>query len=212
MPQPVLQNTSCRGKRQLILKYSGIYNFVQSYLFLYLAMMKHLYYILMFTFLCLGLTTISQEEQPDSRNTTGSPAGIVVGSPASECSFTAYTQCASYTATHRSLFNDENTDCWTNEALCPNSLYTHNHASPKFLKMRILKPAGQLEHLLSSHLSAGESAQPFIQSQCPPLFLRILHLCTAAYPDLDFIGLIANHYRRCTACTSFAFLLSISSH
>lgn len=142
MPQPVLQNTSCRGKRQLILKYSGIYNFVQSYLFLYLAMMKHLYYILMFTFLCLGLTTISQEEQPDSRNTTGSPAGIVVGSPASECSFTAYTQCASYTATHRSLFNDENTDCWTNEALCPNSLYTHNHASPKFLKMRILKPAG----------------------------------------------------------------------
>lgn len=50
------------------------------------------------------------------------------------------------------------TDCWTNEALCPNSLYTHNHASPKFLKMRILKPAGQLEHLLSSHLSAGESA------------------------------------------------------
>lgn len=49
-------------------------------------------------------------------------------------------------------------DCWTNEALCPNSLYTHNHASPKFLKMRILKPAGQLEHLLSSHLSAGESA------------------------------------------------------
>lgn len=59
---------------------------------------------------------------------------------------------------HRSLFNDENTDCWTNEALCPNSLYTHNHASPKFLKMRILKPAGQLEHLLSSHLSAGESA------------------------------------------------------
>lgn len=158
MPQPVLQNTSCRGKRQLILKYSGIYNFVQSYLFLYLAMMKHLYYILMFTFLCLGLTTISQEEQPDSRNTTGSPAGIVVGSPASECSFTAYTQYASYTATHRSLFNDENTDCWTNEALCPNSLYTHNHASPKFLKMRILKPAGQLEHLLSSHLSAGESA------------------------------------------------------
>ena len=142
MPQPVLQNTSCRGKRQLILKYSGIYNFVQSYLFLYLTMMKHLYYILMFTFLCLGLT----------------PAGIVVGSPASECSFTAYTQCASYTATHRSLFNDENTDCWTNEALCPNSLYTHNHASPKFLKMRILKPAGQLEHLLSSHLSAGESA------------------------------------------------------
>ena len=112
----------------------------------------------MFTFLCLDLTTISQEEQPDSRNTTGSPAGIVVGSPASECSFTAYTQCASYTATHRSLFNDENTDCWTNEALCPNSLYTHNHASPKFLKMRILKPAGQLEHLLSSHLSAGESA------------------------------------------------------
>ena len=88
-------------------------------------MMKHLYYILMFTFLCLGLTAISQEEQPDSRNTTGSPAGIVVGSPASEC---------------------------------PNSLYTHNHASPKFLKMRILKPAGQLEHLLSSHLSAGESA------------------------------------------------------
>ena len=117
MPQPVLQNTSCRGKRQLILKYSGIYNFGQSYLFLYLAMMKHLYYILMFTFLCLGLTAISQEEQPDSRNTTGSPAGIVVGSPASECSFTAYTQCASYTATHRSLFNDENTDCWTNEAL-----------------------------------------------------------------------------------------------
>ena len=46
----------------------------------------------------------------------------------------------------------------TSEALCPNSLYTHNHASPKFLKMRILKPAGQLEHLLSSHLSAGESA------------------------------------------------------
>ena len=45
MPQPVLQNTSCRGKRQLILEYSGIYNFVQSYLFLYLAMMKHLYYI-----------------------------------------------------------------------------------------------------------------------------------------------------------------------
>ena len=130
MPQPVLQNTSCRGKRQLILKYSGIYNFVQSYLFLYLTMMKHLYYILMFTFLCLGLTAISQEEQPDSRNTTMSPAGIVVGSPASECSFT----------------------------LCPNSLYTHNHASPKFLKMRILKPAGQLEHLLSSHLSAGESA------------------------------------------------------
>ena len=96
-------------------------------------MMKHLYYILMFTFLCLGLTAISQEEQPDSRNTTMSPAGIVVGSPASECSFTAYTQCASYTATHRSLFNDENTDCWTNEALCPNSLYTHNHAYPKFL-------------------------------------------------------------------------------
>ena len=111
MPQPVLQNTSCRGKRQLILKYSGIYNFVQSYLFLYLAMMKHLYYILMFTFLCLGLTTISQEEQPDSRNTTGSPAGIVVGSPASECSFTAYTQCASYTATHRSLFNV----CWNSD-------------------------------------------------------------------------------------------------
>ena len=163
-------------------------------------MMKHLYYILMFTFLCLGLTAISQEEQPDSRNTTGSPAGIVVGSPASECSFTAYTQCASYTATHRSLFNDENTDCWTNEALCPNSLYAHNHASPKFLKMRILKPAGQLER------------QPFIQSQCSPLFLRILYLCTAAYPDLDFIGLIANHYRRCIACTSFAFLLSISSH
>lgn len=52
----------------------------------------------------------------------------------------------------------DETDCWTNEALCPNSLYTHNHASPKFLKMRILKPAGQLEHLLSSHLSAGESA------------------------------------------------------
>ena len=207
MPQPVLQNTSCRGKRQLILKYSGIYNFVQSYLFLYLTMMKHLYYILMFTFLCLGLTAISQEEQPDSRNTTMSPAGIVVGSPASECSFTAYTQCASYTATHRSLFNDENTDCWTNEALCPNSLYTHNHASPKFLKMRILKPAGQLEPSV-----CRRERQPFIQSQCPPLFLRILHLCTAAYPDLDFIGLIANHYRRCTACTSFAFLLSISSH
>lgn len=125
-------------------------NFVQNYLFLYFAMMKHLYYILMFTFLCLGLTAISQEEQPNSRNTAGSPA--------SECSFTAYTQCASYTVTHRSLFNDENTDCWTNEALCPNSLYTHNHASPKFLKMRILKLAGQLEHLLSSHLSAGESA------------------------------------------------------
>ena len=46
-------------------------------------MMKHLYYILMFTFLCLGLTAISQEEQPNSRNTAGSPA--------SECSFTAYT-------------------------------------------------------------------------------------------------------------------------
>lgn len=83
MPQPVLQDTSYRGKRQLILKYSGIYNFVQSYLFLYFVMMKHLYYILMFTFLCLGLTAISQEEQPNSRNTAGSPA--------SECSFTAYT-------------------------------------------------------------------------------------------------------------------------
>ena len=167
MPQPVLQNTSCRGKRQLILKYSGIYNFVQSYLFLYLAMMKHLYYILMFTFLCLGLTTISQEEQPDSRNTTGSPAGIVVGSPASECSFTAYTQCASYTATHRSLFNDENTDCWTNEALCPNSLYTHNHASPKFLKMRILKPAGQRDPrlpLLRDSAIASEYAWKFLQN------------------------------------------------
>lgn len=212
MPQPVLQNTSCRGKRQLILKYSGIYNFVQSYLFLYLTMMKHLYYILMFTFLCLGLTAISQEEQPDSRNTTMSPAGIVVGSPASECSFTAYTQCASYTATHRSLFNDENTDCWTNEALCPNSLYTHNHASPKFLKMRILKPAGATGASAFQPSVCRRERQPFIQSQCPPLFLRILHLCTAAYPDLDFIGLIANHYRRCTACTSFAFLLSISSH
>ena len=53
-------------------------NFVQNYLFLYFAMMKHLYYILMFTFLCLGLTAISQEEQPNSRNTAGSPA--------SECS------------------------------------------------------------------------------------------------------------------------------
>ena len=46
-------------------------NFVQNYLFLYFAMMKHLYYILMFTFLCLGLTAISQEEQPNSRNTAG---------------------------------------------------------------------------------------------------------------------------------------------
>ena len=210
MPQPVLQNTSCRGKRQLILKYSGIYNFVQSYLFLYFTMMKHLYYILMFTFLCLGLTAISQEEQPDSRNTTMSPAGIVVGSPASECSFTAYTQCASYTATHRSLFNDENTDCWTNEALCPNSLYTHNHASPKFLKNSETSRATGASAFQPS--VCRRERQPFIQSQCPPLFLRILHLCTAAYPDLDFIGLIANHYRRCTACTSFAFLLSISSH
>ncbi len=150
-------------------------------MFLYLAMMKHLYYILMFTFLCLGLTTISQRERAGtSRNTTGSPAGIVVGSPASECSFTAYTQCASYTATHRSLFNDENTDCWTNEALCPNSLYTHNHASPKFLKMRILKPAGQLEHLLSSHLSAGEptfhSIQIVLRYSCGYYIYALLHI------------------------------------
>lgn len=120
-------------------------------------MMKHLYYILMFTFLCLGLTAISQEEQPDLQDSTGSPAGIAVGSPTSECSVTAYSQCTPYTTTHRSLFNDENTDCRTQEALCPNSLYTHNHASPKLLKMRILKPAGQLEHLLSSHPSARES-------------------------------------------------------
>ena len=209
MPQPVLQNTSCRGKRQLILKYSGIYNFVQSYLFLYLAMMKHLYYILMFTFLCLGLTAISQEEQPDSRNTTGSPAGIVVGSPASECSFTAYTQCALYTATHRSLFNDENTDCWTNEALCPNSLYTRLSEIPEDENSETSRATGASAFQPSV---CRRERQPFIQSQCSPLFLRILYLCTAAYPDLDFIGLIANHYRRCIACTSFAFLLSISSH
>ena len=94
-------------------------------------MMKHLYYILMFAFLCLGFAAISQEEQPDSRNTAGSQAGIVAGSQTSECSFTACTQCTPHTTTHRSLFNDANTGCWTSEALCPNSLYTHNHASPK---------------------------------------------------------------------------------
>ena len=127
-------------------------------MFHYRAMMKHLYYILMFTFLCLGFAAISQEEQPDSRNTAGSQAGIVAGSQTSECSFTACPQCTPHTTTHRSLFNDENTGCWTSEALCPNSLYTHNHASPKLLKIRILKPAGQLEHLLSFHLSAGERA------------------------------------------------------
>lgn len=120
--------------------------------------MKHLHYILMLAFLYWGLTAIAHEEQPDSRNTTGSVAGMAVGSPTSEYSSTSYTQYTPYTATHRSLFNNENTDCWTSEALCPNSLYTHNHASPKLLKMRILKPAGQLEYLLSSHLSAGESA------------------------------------------------------
>ena len=134
----------------------------------------------MFTFLWLGLTAISQEEQPDSRNTTGSPAGIVVGSPASECSFTAYTQCASYTATHRSLFNDENTDCWTNEALCPNSLYTHNHASPKFLKMRILKPAGGNWSICFPAICLPERAPTFHSIPMPsaiPADTTSMHCC-----------------------------------
>ena len=105
MPQPVLQNTSCRGKRQLILKYSGIYNFVQSYLFLYLAMMKHLYYIaaLAATFLT-AMPLHAQEEaendatqQQHSAHRTQPPTvhysmtKIPTAGPTKRCVRTAYT-------------------------------------------------------------------------------------------------------------------------
>ena len=126
----------------------------------------------MFTFLCLGLTAISQEEQPDSRNTTMSPAGIVVKVRLRMLLYRLHTVRIVHSHPPFTSMTKIPTAGPTKRCVRTNS--THNHASPKFLKMRILKPAGQLEHLLSSHLSAGE-APTFHSIPVPSAILRILH-------------------------------------
>lgn len=120
--------------------------------------MKHLTFILPLIFLCLGMIAISIEEQPDSRIATESQIGSSIGCSTPTTSFIAATDCT-LPAPQRSLFNDESSSHCISEALCPISLYTHAHAPSKLLRLKIHLPAGQLEHLLSSRLSAGETSK-----------------------------------------------------
>lgn len=117
--------------------------------------MKHLHHIFLLIFLCLGMIAISLEEQPDARIASESQTGDPVGYSISSTSFIESTDCTT-AATHRSLFNDENSNHWISDALCLGSFNTHIHALSKFFKLKFHLPAGQLEHLLSKHLSAGE--------------------------------------------------------
>lgn len=115
-------------------------------------MMKHLFGILLLFFLCVGLITVSHEEQSDLRAYAGSQTGVVNAYINSDCSFSASTEYTSPIPLH-SHFNDGKSDSRINNALCPTSSYTHNNASPKLLKIKLHLPAGQLQHSLAGQLS-----------------------------------------------------------
>lgn len=118
--------------------------------------MKHLFTIFPFIFLCLGIIALSQEEQPGSQIPAESPEGSTARYAASECSFNSSSDCTLPDNSH-SLFNNGTDSYGFNNALCPANPYTHYNVSTKSLKTRLHLPAGQLQHLLASHLSANQT-------------------------------------------------------
>lgn len=115
-------------------------------------MMKHLFGILLLFFICVGLMTVSHEEQSDLRAYAGSQTGAINAYVNSDCSFSASTEYTSPIPLH-SHFNDGKSDSRINNALCPTNSYTHNNVSSKLLKIRLHLPAGQLQHSLADQLS-----------------------------------------------------------
>lgn len=120
--------------------------------------MKHLHYILSLIFLCLGIIAIALEEQLDPRIATESQTGNSIGCSIPTTCFISSTDCI-LPAPQRSLFNDENSNHWISEALSPISLYMHAHALSKLLRLKVHLSAGQLGHLISSRLSAGDTSK-----------------------------------------------------
>lgn len=118
--------------------------------------MKQLYYILLLLVLSVGLTTVAHEVQPNSRpseNLTQS----TIGYSTSSCSVTASSN-ESLPATSQSYDNDNNNGIWTNIALCPNNLFTHNSVSSKILKLKLPLPVGLLQHIYSVRLHAKQNS------------------------------------------------------
>ncbi len=117
--------------------------------------MKQLNCIILLLLLSVGLIMVSHEEQPNSQvseNLTGSTIEYVLSS----CSLKASTEESSPISNH-SYANDDTGSSWNRNALCPNSVYTNNNASSKFLKLKLYLPAGQLHRFNYSQLLAKQN-------------------------------------------------------
>lgn len=117
--------------------------------------MKQLKCIILLLLLSVGLIAVSYEEQPNSQvseNLTGNAIGHAISS----CSLTASTEESSPISNH-SYSTDDSSSSWNRNALCPNSVYTNNNASSKFLKLKLHLPAGQLQRLNFGQLLAKQN-------------------------------------------------------
>ncbi len=123
-------------------------------------MMKHLYHILLFMCLFLGLLTILHEEQPDFRITAGSPAQVSVKSSKGECAFSASPNSLSFIA-HRPLLSDENNERKISGIFFTENPYNQANAPSKLLKLKVYPPNGQIQHLFSAHLTVEQSLNLF---------------------------------------------------
>lgn len=105
--------------------------------------MKQLKCIILLLLLSVGLIAVSHEEQPNSQvseNLTGSTIEYAISS----CSLRASTEESSPISNHSYSYDDTNSS-WNRNALCPNSVYTNNNVSSKFLKLKLYLPASQLQ-------------------------------------------------------------------
>lgn len=105
--------------------------------------MKQLKCIILLLLLSVGLIAVSHEEQPNSQvseNLTGSTIEYAISS----CSLRASTEESSPISNH-SYSYDDTSSSWNRNALCPNSVYTNNNVSSKFLKLKLYLPASQLQ-------------------------------------------------------------------
>lgn len=130
--------------------------------------MKQLKCIILFLLLSVGLIAVSNEEQPNSQ-ASESLTGNAIGYAISSYSLTASSEESS-PISNGSYSNDDNSS-WNRNALCPNSVYTNNNASSKFLKLKLHLPAGQLQHPNYSQILAKQN---YILSFNPNV-IRYLH-------------------------------------
>lgn len=118
--------------------------------------MKQLKCIILLLLLSVGLIAVSHEEQPNSQ-VSEDLTGNAIGYAISSCSLTASSEEPSSIPSNRSYSTDDGSSSWNRNALCPNSVYTNNNASSKFLKFKLHLPAGQLQRFNYSQLLAEQN-------------------------------------------------------